>query len=180
MLKPFIPAAKLILSSLVLTAALFSNAALSQGKDDFNQPIRINAERDWVDIANKIVVFERSVIIEQGSLKITADKLSVEREGEAEDAVFIAEGAPAVYTQQLEDGSVITAKANQIIYDQAQQLLTLRGNVEVAQGNSVSRGGEMVYNFATQQMTTRGDKDTDRVTTIYMPKQQDDKNNEQP
>ncbi len=174
MLKLFIPVLSLTLSSL-----LFAATSYAQGKDDFNQPIEVKSERDWFDVANKIAVFESNVVIRQGSLTITADHLEVKREGENENDLFIATGLPAVYSQQLDDGSPIQAEANVIEYDQANQLLVLRGNVKVSQRDSLIQGSEIIYNFATQQMSAnRGDQEDDRVTTIFMPKPKKNDNNE--
>lgn len=173
MLKQYIPAAALLIISLFSVGEV--NA---QGRMDFEQPIKINAERDWFDVANKIAVFENNVVISQGSLSIRADHLEVTRRDDQSD-VFTASGSPAVYEQQLDDGSPISAEAEIISYDQTKQLLTLSGNVKVSQSNSVIQGSEIVYNFATQQMTAnRGDDESDRVTTIFMPKKKSDTNNE--
>ena len=173
MLKPFTPVVALI----ILSAATV-NTVQAQGRDDFNKPIQINADRDWFDVANKIAVFEDNVVIQQGTLRIRAEHLEVTRRDDQSD-VFTATGNPAVYEQQLDDGSPISAQADSISYDQAQQILTLSGNVKVSQSNSVIQGNEIVYNFATQQMTAnRGDAESDRVTTIFMPKKKSDDNNE--
>lgn len=175
MLKQFIPAAALLLISASLTVALSSSAA-AQGREDFSKPIQINADRDWFDVANKIAVFEDNVVIQQGTLKITANHLEVTRRDDQTD-VFIATGSPAKYQQQLDDGSPISAEATVIRYDQTQQILTLSGQVKVSQSNSLIQGNEIVYNFATQQMTAnRGDQENERVTTIFMPKKKSDNN----
>ncbi|RUO41807.1 lipopolysaccharide transport periplasmic protein LptA [Pseudidiomarina aestuarii] len=171
MLKaPILVTTLLLLSSIGLTAV-----AVAQGKADFNQPVSIDAERDLIDIANRIATFDENVLIKQGTLEIRADHLQVTREAEPGNDVFEATGTPATYEQQLDDGSVITAQAETIRYDQAQQLLTLRGNVKVEQNNSVMQGNEIVYNFATQQLSARrGDEESDRVSTILLPKQKND------
>ncbi|WP_417663789.1 lipopolysaccharide transport periplasmic protein LptA [Pseudidiomarina donghaiensis] len=173
MLKQFIPVVALLALS-----AVTASAVQAKGRDDFNKPIQINAESDWFDVANKIAVFENNVVIQQGTLQIRADHLEVKRRDDQFD-VFTATGTPAVYQQQLDDGSPISAEANSISYDQAKQILTLSGNVKVSQNNSVVQGSEIIYNFATQQMTAnRGESDSDRVTTIFMPKKKSDNNNE--
>ncbi|WP_417656496.1 lipopolysaccharide transport periplasmic protein LptA [Pseudidiomarina aestuarii] len=167
---PILVTTLLLLSSIGLTAV-----AVAQGKADFNQPVSIDAERDLIDIANRIATFDENVLIKQGTLEIRADHLQVTRETEPGNDVFEATGSPATYEQQLDDGSIIAAQAETIRYDQAQQLLTLRGNVKVEQNNSVMQGNEIVYNFATQQLSARrGDEESDRVSTILLPKQKND------
>lgn len=174
MLKRFIPAIALLTLNVWVP-----EAAHAQGRDDFSQPIEIRAERDWFDVANKVAVFENNVVISQGSLSISADHLEVTRREEDQADVFTASGSPAVYQQKLDDGSPISAEADIIRYDQSQQILTLSGNVKISQNNKLIQGSEIVYNFATQQMSAiRGDNEEDRVTTIFMPKQKSDTNNE--
>jgi lipopolysaccharide export system protein LptA len=150
----------------------------AQGREDFDKPIQINAERESFDVAQKVAVFDQNVVIRQGSLSIRADHLEVTRRDDQTD-VFTATGSPAVYEQQLDDGSPITAEAEIISYDQSKQLLTLSGNVKVSQENSVIQGSEIIYNFATQQLSAnRSEDDADRVTTIFMPKKKSDNQNE--
>lgn len=168
--------APILVTTLLLFSSLsFAPQALAQGKTDFTQPVSIDAERDLIDIANRIATFDENVLIKQGSLEIRADHLQVTREAEPGNDVFEATGNPATYRQQLDDGSLIQAQAETIRYDQAQQLLTLRGNVKVEQNSSVMQGAEIVYNFATQQLSARrGDEESDRVSTILLPKQKND------
>jgi lipopolysaccharide transport periplasmic protein LptA len=154
------------------------NESAAQGREDFDKPIQINAERESFDVAKKVAVFDQNVVIRQGSLSIRADHLEVTRRDDQTD-VFTATGSPAVYEQKLDDGSPITAEAEIISYDQSQQLLTLSGNVKVSQENSVIQGSEIIYNFATQQLSAnRSEDDADRVTTIFMPKKKSDNQNE--
>lgn len=174
MLKLFTPL-NLVLTSLALS--WLSPMAIAQGRADFAQPIAIQAQNESFDIANKMAIFVNNVRITQGTLEILAERMEVSRDSATETDVFVATGSPATYSQQLDDGSPITARANIIRYDQAAQLLTLSGDVEVNQNNSVIRGNEIIYNFATQQLTANRDgSEDDRVTTIFMPKKknQDD------
>lgn len=173
MLKRFIP----VVALLAINALSMANSA-AQGREDFDKPIQINAERESFDVAQKVAVFDQNVVIRQGSLSIRADHLEVTRRDDQTD-VFTATGSPAVYEQQLDDGSPITAEAEIISYDQSKQLLTLSGNVKVSQENSVIQGSEIIYNFATQQLSAnRSEDDADRVTTIFMPKKKSDNQNE--
>jgi lipopolysaccharide export system protein LptA len=167
MFKLFTPATRNLAISLGL---VLSASALAQGKTDFEQAIEINSERDFFDLANNLAVFDVNVVIRQGSLEIKADNLRVKRDTAAGTDEFVASGSPATYKQQLEDGSMIEAEAEQISYDQVKQIITLRGKASVAQNNSVIQGNEIVYNFATQQLSANRGEDSERVTTIFMPK----------
>ncbi|MDN7124297.1 lipopolysaccharide transport periplasmic protein LptA [Pseudidiomarina terrestris] len=159
----------------LLAAALFSPTVAAQGKADFEQDIKVDSEREWFDIQNKIAVFEDNAVITQGTLRITADHLEVSQQGENGVRTFTAEGAPATYQQELEDGNLIRAEAEIIRYDENAETLTLLGNVKVTQANSEIQGNEIVYDFANQQLRARrGDDESDRVTTIFKPKNKND------
>jgi len=173
MFKLFTPATRKLAISLSL---VLSATAWAQGKADFAQAIEINSERDFFDLANNLAVFDVNVLVRQGTLEIKADNLRVKRDAADGTDEFIASGSPATYKQQLEDGSMIEAQAEQISYDQVRQTITLRGKASVAQNNSVIQGNEIVYNFATQQLSANRGEDSERVTTIFMPK----KNNDEP
>ena len=171
MFKLFTPATRHLAISLSLLA---SATVMAQGKADFEQVIEIYSEREFFDLANNLAVFDVNVIITQGSLEIKADNLQVKRDSGAGSDEFIATGTPATYKQQLEDGSLIEAQAEQIHYDQVKQLITLRGKASVAQNNSVIQGNEIIYNFATQQLSANRGEDSERVTTIFTPKKTND------
>lgn len=171
MFKLFTPAIPVLLvSSLLLTGGVWA-----QGKSDFSQAIEISSERDFFDLANNLAVFNVNVLIRQGSLEIRADNLEVKRESEQSADSFVARGNPATYQQRLEDGSLIQAEASEISYDQAKQLIILRGQASVSQNNSLIRGDEIVYDFASQQLRAhRNESDEARVTTIFLPKKGND------
>lgn len=167
-----------VLATLLL-CSFVSVSAFAQGKADFAQNIEIVSERDWFDIQNKIAVFEENAVITQGTLRITADHLEVAEDSGSGARSFTAEGSPATYQQELEDGSIIRAEATTIRYDESAQLLTMSGNVKVTQDDSQIQGHEIVYNFATQQMrATRGEDESDRVTTIFQPSKKNEDDNE--
>ncbi len=163
----------------LLLGCVMSPSAFAQGKADFEQNIEVDSERDWFDIQNKIAVFEENVVITQGTLRITADHLEVAENSETGSRSFTAEGSPATYQQELEDGNIIRAEAAMIRYDENAQVLTMSGDVKVTQAGSQIQGHEIVYNFATQQMRAiRGEDESDRVTTIFQPSKKNEDDNE--
>jgi lipopolysaccharide export system protein LptA len=172
---------KLVVFAALLVGFMLSPSAAAQGKADFEQNIEIVSERDWFDIQNKIAVFEENAVITQGTLRITADHLEVAEDEATGERSFTAEGSPATYQQQLEDGSLIQASAKTIRYDENAQLLTMSGDVVVTQAGSQIQGHEIVYNFATQQMRAiRGEDESDRVTTIFQPSKKKNEDDNEP
>lgn len=181
MLKQFIIG---VTSIAVLTFGV-ATPALAQGQDDFRQPIKINADNESFDIKQNLAIFTNNVVIQQGTLRIEAEKLIAERDRERQVEIFVASGNPATYQQQLEDGSLITAQADEIRYDQLNQILTLSGNAEVNQNDSLVRGGVLRYDFNAQVLTSeRSEDNKQQVETIIMPRNNeregDNGNNDQP
>ncbi|EKE85376.1 lipopolysaccharide transport periplasmic protein LptA [Idiomarina xiamenensis] len=161
--------------------ALLSVPAQAQGRDDFQQPIKIDADREHIDIQAGTVIFDGHVIIRQGTLLIHAESVKVKRDDQENDAeTFMASGSPATYEQQLEDGSSITAQANQIDYDKQQQTLTMIGNAQVSQRGSLIKGDRITYDLTKQELLAELDeKSGNRVTTIFEPRKQNDENKQQ-
>lgn len=167
MSKPY-----LILVSGVL--ALFSVTTQAQGEADFQQPIEVSAGHEELDIKNNRLLLTDDVIVTQGSLQIKANRLEAIRGEQGEQAdTFIASGSPATYSQQLDDGSTISAKADRITYFQKQQRLELTGNAEISQGSSRSSGEIITYDLAQQKVSASGEgSKNNRVTTIFTPQKE--------
>ena len=182
MYKPFIPlATSLILGFFAVTA--------SATESDFNKPIKVDSKSQFVDGKNKTSLFKDNVRISQGTLVINADEVEVvATEGEGRE-IFIARGAPASYSPTLEDGTPVTAKANEIRYEVVNRTLSLDGNAELQQDTSSVKGDKITFDMITEQLlaTGSGDNDEGRVTTVFRPeairkltdeKAKEDENNE--
>lgn len=159
---------RVLLGLLVLAASSSAFAAISQS--DFNKNIEINSRYSVVNAMRKISTFSEDVHIVQGSLKIDADKVEVIATNGKGNEVFIATGKPATYQQTLENGSVISAKANEIRYQIVDRTLTLTGTAELQQNSSKVQSDLIVFNIDKQELVAQGDSDTNnRVKTIFNP-----------
>lgn len=169
----------MIKTSLLLTALLFSALALAD-QSDFQQPLSVDSDTFFTDIQTSNLVYERNVIVQQGSLKILAEKLEIDGSAGKGAEIFIATGNPATYSQLMEDGSRVEAEAQEIRFERTDRMLTMTGNAELRQSGSLVRGALMRYNIETQQLNAeRGDEDNERVRTIFEPAQRQPQNNNQ-
>ncbi|WP_338291165.1 lipopolysaccharide transport periplasmic protein LptA [Planctobacterium marinum] len=168
MLKPFISRLLLISGACLL----FSTTALA-GKEDFKLPIKVDSKSQFVDGKRKTSVFKEDVQVRQGSLSIDADEVRVSAENGKGKEIFIAIGKPAVYSQTMDDGSKITAKAGEIRYEVESRTLELNGSAELHQDTSMVRGEKISFNLEKEQLIAGGDESDGRVTTVF---QTDDKN----
>lgn len=166
---------RLTILSALLTSLLLMSVAYADANRDFQQPINVDADDQELDLVANRLVFRNNVVIQQGSLQITADRLDVVSESEdgvGEGEVFIATGAPATYQQEIEPGMLVEASADEIRYDARVRVLTLRGSAQMRQsGNQVS-ASRITYYVDEQRVTAEREQDSEeRVRTIFQPRQ---------
>lgn len=155
-----------ILVSLLSGALLQINIAQA-GQKDFDLPMKIISNFQTVDGKRKTSIFKEDVRITQGSLSIDADEVEVMASlGEGKE-IFIARGNPASYTQTMDDGKTITAKAAEIKYSVESRTLDLTGDAELIQDSSMVQGGSITFNLEKEQLIAGGDGKNNRVTTVF-------------
>lgn len=171
----------LLLTLLTFVLAAPANAA----KKDLNQEITIKSKRQSADLKNKIASYLDDVSINQGSISILADIVQVyskvnDKTGVKSDT-YLAKGKPAIFKQQLEDGSLISLQANEIKYQPDLHIITVSGNAQVKQAGSKVTGETITYNTLSEKLEAISRND-DSVTTVLQPAQikaqQNKKNND--
>lgn len=177
---------KNIITGVLLSSLLFSLAApVNAAKKDLTQEITIKAKRQSADLKNKIASYLDDVSINQGSISIEADIVQVysqiDNQTNEKSDTYLAKGKPAVFKQQLEDGSLISLQANEIKYQPDLHIITVSGNAQVKQAGSQVTGETITYNTSSEKLEAIS-SDNDSVTTILQPAQikaqQDKKNND--
>lgn len=152
------------------------------GQSDFNKQVVIQAKRQTSDLKENTVTFVDQVRVKQGTLHINAEQLVVHQAGDGHQEVLIATGKPAHYQQQLDNGQLLKASANEIKYELQNRTLSLVGKAQIQQQESVVKGEKIVYNLNTQRLEAEsGSNNSDSVTTIFTPeKVQEQLDNETP
>lgn len=169
----------------ILCASLFSLAPVIASASvtlerDFQQPVDIEADREFLDMREGIFQVQGNVIIRQGSMTIRADELEIEGFSEAggDAERFVAKGSPATYEQEIDVGIFVTASAEEIIYDAVERILIMQGNAELFQGGNVVRAARITYNLEAQQIEAeRGESDDERVRNIFQPRERTNNEN---
>lgn len=140
-------------------------------ESDFDQPIRIDAKTTFADGMKKMTVLKDGVVIRQGSLQILADEVRVDGAlGEGKE-VFIAFGKPARYTQTIQDGSVVEARASEIRYTVVDQKIQLIGNAQLKQNTSEVKGQTIIFDMQNEQFTALGGAaEEGRVSAVFQTK----------
>lgn len=165
--------------SLVLASGIALSLTPAVAKEtDFEKEIVIDAKKQSMDIKNHTITFSGGVLVSQGTMNIHADVLkmySKDKNNKGKE-IIIATGNPAKYSQELDDGQVINAQANEIRYDLGKKTLRLIGDSQLNQNDSLVKGSEISYNLINQELIAEGNKATnDVVTTIFKPEKSDKK-----
>ncbi len=147
---------------------------------DKNQPTRIVADRVDVDDQKGISIFRGNVRLTRGSIRMTADIVTVYRDNKQDLDKVIAKGNPVSY-RQTPDGKKedVVAQARNVEYHAAKDRVILLQNAKVWQGKDTFTGNRIVYDIqrdivhATKAPTaTKGDKG--RVEITIQPKKTKD------
>lgn len=165
---------KPLLSRTIIAAVLASSLLtlpVSAGQSDFQQPITVDAKSQFVDGRNKTSIFKDDVYITQGSMEIRADEVEViATDGDGRE-IFIARGNPAVYAQNMDDGSRVTAQADTIRYEVVNRAITLDGSAQLIRDTSMVQGDLIQFDMEKEQLLAQSNEDGEerRVTTTFRP-----------
>lgn len=156
------------MSALRLLLAVFALAACTQVmalKSDKSQPATIEADEVEMDFRTGKRTYQGNVSVQQGTMRITADKLIATYEDNklTEATAF---GNPAVFRQRPEgkDQDVV-GKAKRLKLDQVQDLVTLDENASLTQDADTIEGKTIVYNLETEKMLVQGGTTTAEPAT---------------
>ena len=141
---------------------------------DRQQPLKIVADSAVLSDKDGTATYIGNVVLTQGSLKISADRLHIKTlQGKVETVTAI--GKPANFTQQpAPDQAEVVATALTIDYQVKEQTLILRRKASIVQNENVFRGEQIVYEIQSQRLkavgqtkdTPKGESGTGRVEMI--------------
>jgi lipopolysaccharide export system protein LptA len=140
--------------------------------DDSQQPIHITADQALRNEKEGITIYNGHVELEQGSLHITADKITIYSIEEEADKI-IAKGKPALLRQQPElEKGLIQARANVIEYYKKEARVHLKQDARIEQDGSLVTGETIDY-FIDEQLVKAGSNRTreDSRVQVVIPAQ---------
>ncbi|MFN2308500.1 MAG: lipopolysaccharide transport periplasmic protein LptA [Gammaproteobacteria bacterium] len=153
----------------LLIAPLLSGPAHALSTDR-NQPMDVEADRAQIDDARGVSVYRGNVLIVQGSLRLTADELTLHtRDGTIIKA--IATGGPATYRQRPDgkDQDVV-AEALKLEYFADQQRLILTDQASIRQAGDSFRSQRIDYDIGADVVKAGASSPKDRVRITIQPK----------
>jgi lipopolysaccharide export system protein LptA len=137
--------------------------------DDTEQPIHITTDEALRDEKTGRTVYQGNVELVQGTIKITADRITFYRlENEAER--IVAEGSPARMQQQPEpDSPLMHAHGDIIEYFRSEERVQLRENAQVEQDGSTVRGDLIDYFINQQLVKAAAESNTNSRVEVVIP-----------
>ncbi|MBF2758723.1 MAG: lipopolysaccharide transport periplasmic protein LptA [Ectothiorhodospiraceae bacterium AqS1] len=169
------PAARRISIALILSILFPFAHSLTTDSDE---PITIEADRAERDNRSRVMVYEGDVVIEQGSLRISGERVVVHFDENDETTKMIATGAPAHIRQRPEDSdSYREAWANEVEYRIDDQQVVLTGQARYEEAGDQVRAERLVYDvqnssfraFAAEDDASSGEAASGRVRITINP-----------
>ncbi len=164
-----------------LGAALGSVSAWALPNDS-QQPIRIQANDAQLDDKQGVGTYTGSVIITQGSMKITGNTVTITRTPAGEVDVVTSVGNLAYFeqTQQATDPAPMKGYGKTIQYHAQQNRIVLIDQARVVSSDGNTTDGEKITYDTVKQIATAGRANGTKVTEprpridmVIQPKQKD-------
>lgn len=129
----------------LVTAPVIASALPS----DANQPIRLLADRATYSERTGVTTYSGNVTIEQGTLKIAADNLTVNLNTSNRSInSAVATARPATMQQIItQEKGLAKGQANRIDYNAVTGIVTLTGNAKLTQAGSSFSGNVIRYSL---------------------------------
>lgn len=168
-----------VLRTLLLLLGISMTLSATALPEDRDQPIEIQADQVELDDETGIAVYEGNVRLDQGSLRVTAHRLTIHTRQQEVDRIVAEgqeQGEPARYRQIPERGaSPIEAHARSITYRAGSQQVELSGRAHLRQLEDTFAGDRITYDIRERRITASGASDGEPVTMTIQPGRQRDR-----
>jgi len=139
-----------------LLLLLWSTSTLLALSTDKNQDIEIESDSAYLDDIENISIYTGNVIVVQGSIRITGDKMTIHYTDDNELEKIIMEGSLATF-QQLPDNSTVLDEAEALVMEfyENSNLIILTGQAKVSQGERRLIADYIEYDTELSQVRAR-------------------------
>ncbi len=129
---------------MLLALPLYSHALPS----DANQPIKLLADKATYSERTGVTSYSGNVIITQGTLRLTADDITVNLSQQRSINSAVATGRPATMQQIVtKEKGLAKGQANKIDYNAVNGIITLTGNAKLDQNGASFAGNVIRYSL---------------------------------
>lgn len=147
--------------STILTGLLFIVQTNSLAAEQLEK-IFIDADHMKLNIETGFSVYTGNVIISQGELKLTGDKVTVQQSEKDIERITVV-GRPAHYNHVTEKGENIQAESEHMVYTASQSKLVMTVNAKLKQPDHQVSSQKIVYD-TEKKIVIAGDKDSSTST----------------
>jgi lipopolysaccharide export system protein LptA len=144
-------------NAVLLLAASLALALPAMGeRADREKEIVVGADRLTADDANKTSTFEGNVVVTQGTMRMTASKVTV-REDKNRHKYYVANGAPVTFRQKRDNADEwIEGFAERAEFDDNADVLKLFNNARVKRNNDELAGDFISYDMRRELAEVTG------------------------
>lgn len=133
---------------------------------DRNLPIHIQSDKATFQQTMGQATYEGNVVMRQGSHKLQANKLIIQKQGNS--STITAVGTPATFQGQLgDDAEPVYATAKIIYYYPEKQLITLEGSATLDHRQDKFRGPILSYEIEKQIVSARSQNNERPTITMH-------------
>jgi lipopolysaccharide export system protein LptA len=136
----------LVLPLIALALALAATAALAE-RADRDKEIVVGADKLMADEANRTSTFEGGVVVTQGTMRITASKVTVKEDAERHK-YYVASGAPVTFRQKRDNADEwVEGFAQRAEFDDRNDILKLFNRAKVKSNTNEITGEFISYDM---------------------------------
>jgi lipopolysaccharide export system protein LptA len=143
---------------------------------DRDAPIQITAEIMSGDLAAGLTVFEKNVVIVQGTATIRADRVEIRSRPQGEGGTggadspdsMTAIGNVSFHQEAGPNRRELDASGERGVFDRIADTVTMTGNPKLWQGKNVVTGDELIFRIGTDQYEVKGQPDR-KIKAVFYP-----------
>ena len=140
-------------------------------KSDRDQPAEIQADNTEIDFKSGVRTLTNNVLVEQGTLRLKADKLVAIYNKKGDLTKATAWGSLARFKQRPDnEPDDVEGWGKKMVVDYKANTLTLIGSAALKKAGSTARGNTIVYNMATDKLSILGDSNLKTLGKSNQPK----------
>ncbi|TBR44785.1 lipopolysaccharide transport periplasmic protein LptA [Marinomonas agarivorans] len=168
---------KTLNKALLITTLLYLPLFAFALPDDFRKEVSIEADKVFLDEKNGTAVYEGNVTIKQGSIYISAARLTIKKSDKnSKQNIIHAKGnskQQAIFQQTIDlEGNLISGTGDDIIYRLATSTLHIRGNGKITRGKDVFIADTIKYLMEDNILEANQESSSeDRVSITLHPEQ---------
>ncbi|WP_110650280.1 lipopolysaccharide transport periplasmic protein LptA [Salinicola peritrichatus] len=171
---------------LVLTALGFTSLPTMALESDASAPIEIAADQFELDDRQGTAVYTGNVDMQQGSMKLKAARVDIQRgnNGEVNQVTAKGGGGERAYLEQkpAPDEAIVKGWGNTVVYHAAERRVELVGHAELHQAGDTFDGAYVEYYLESRRINARSSTDgtgDGRVRMTLTPRQQEQPDQQQ-